>query len=312
MKRGVDLLYIENLEKSYKSFKVLKGLNMHVDKGDIYGFIGKNGCGKTTTMNIVASIIQKDGGKITLGGHSGEKIKIGYLPESPALFTYMNAVEYLEYIAASCLYTGDIKRRIDELLSMTDMQSAKQRKIKGYSRGMIQRLGIAAAIFSDPDLLLLDEPTSALDPQGRAEVISIINRLRDLGSTIVLSTHILSDVERISNKIGIIRDGVIVEEGTIREIKAKYAPNQIQINLLDYNEDVKKKVYNTVSAEAFFESMAANDDTKTVIINMPTAYDATHRVAELLVANGLLYSNIKILQPSLEETYFKVVNGNAI
>ncbi len=128
----------------------------------------------------------------------------------------------------------------------------------------------------------------------------------------MLSTHILSDVERISNKIGIIRDGVIVEEGAIREIKAKYAPNQILINLIDYDEDVKKKVYDAMSAEAFFESMAANDDTKTVIIKMPAAYDATRRVSELLVANGLLYSDIKILLPSLEETYFKVVNGNAI
>ena len=196
------MLKMHDLHKSYGAFEVLKGLEMNVNKGDIYGFLGRNGCGKTTTMNIVSNIIPKDSGEITFGI---EKCKVGYLPETPSLFTYMNGYEYLDYISACCNYQGDKKKRIDEVITLVGMAEGGKRRIKGYSRGMNQRLGIAAAIFNNPDLLILDEPTSALDPQGRAEVMSIIKQLSDMGTTIILCTHILSDVERVANRIGIVR-----------------------------------------------------------------------------------------------------------
>jgi len=155
------MLKITGLTKSYKNFSVLRGLNMNIEKGDVYGFLGTNGCGKTTTMNIICNIIAKDSGKIAF---ENESIKIGYLPESPALFGYMNGFEYLDFIGACCEYEGDIKKRTAEVLHLTGMQFNAQRYIKGYSRGMIQRIGIAAALYAHPDLLILDEPTSALDP----------------------------------------------------------------------------------------------------------------------------------------------------
>ncbi len=227
------MLKISNLEKSYGGFKVLKGLNMTVNTGDIYGFLGKNGCGKTTTMNIVANIIHKDSGLIEF---EKEDRKIGYLPESPALFGYMNGYEYLDYIAACCKYGGNKKDRINEVLALTGMTEGGKRRIKGYSRGMNQRLGIAAAIFDNPDLLILDEPTSALDPQGRAEVMSIITRLADIGTTIILCTHILSDVERVANRIGIIREGRMALEGTIDEIKRQYDEREKKLRLMIFGE----------------------------------------------------------------------------
>ena len=205
------MLHIKNLHKSYGAFEVLRGLEMNVNKGDIYGFLGKNGCGKTTTMNIVSNIIPKDSGEINFGK---ENCKIGYLPETPSMFTYMNGYEYLDYIASCCSYKDDKKKRIDEVINIVGMAEGGKRRIKGYSRGMNQRLGIAAAIFDHPDLLILDEPTSALDPQGRAEVMSIIKNLADMGTTIILCTHILSDVERTANRIGIVRDGRMAVEGT--------------------------------------------------------------------------------------------------
>ena len=209
------MIKITGLTKSYKNFSVLKGLNMNLSKGDVYGFLGTNGCGKTTTMNILCNIIPKDQGDISF---EGEGIRIGYLPESPALFGYMNGFEYLDFIGACCEYEGDITKRTAEVLQMTGMYTDAQRLIKGYSRGMVQRIGIAAALYADPDLLILDEPTSALDPGGRAEVIEIISGLAASGSTIILCTHILADVERVANKVGILRGGVMAVEGTLSDV----------------------------------------------------------------------------------------------
>ena len=149
------MLHIKNLHKSYGAFEVLRGLEMNVNTGDIYGFLGKNGCGKTTTMNIVSNIIPKDSGEINFGK---ENCKIGYLPETPSMFTYMNGYEYLDYIASCCSYKDDKKKRIDEVINIVGMAEGGKRRIKGYSRGMNQRLGIAAAIFDHPCLFLTSRP----------------------------------------------------------------------------------------------------------------------------------------------------------
>jgi len=213
------MLKITGLKKSYKNFPVLTNLNMNIDRGDVYGFVGTNGCGKTTTMNIICNIIPKDDGEIAF---DSENARIGYLPESPSLYGYMNGFEYLDFIGACLEYEGDIKARTAEVLAITGMLEGAKRLIKGYSRGMNQRIGIAAALYAHPDLLILDEPTSALDPQGRAEVIDIITRLAASGSTIILCTHILTDVERVANKVGILSHGVMAVEGTISDVKKKY------------------------------------------------------------------------------------------
>jgi len=213
------MLKITGLKKSYKGYPVLKNLNMNIEKGDVYGFVGTNGCGKTTTMNIICNIIPKDEGDISF---ENEAVKIGFLPESPALYGYMNGSEYLDFIGACCHYEGDVKTRTAEVLEMTGMTEGAKRLIRGYSRGMNQRIGIAAALYANPDLLILDEPTSALDPEGRAEVMAIIQGLAASGSTIILCTHILADIERVANKVGILKNGIIAVEGTIPSIKQQF------------------------------------------------------------------------------------------
>jgi ABC-2 type transport system ATP-binding protein len=229
------MLKITNLKKSYKKHPVLTDLNMTLEKGDIYGFLGTNGCGKTTTMNIICNIIAKDEGEISFEENN---IKIGYLPESPALYGYMNGYEYLNYIGACCNYSESITQRTNEVLEITKMTFAANRLIGGYSRGMNQRIGIAAALFGNPDLIILDEPTSALDPQGRAEVMAIISKLASDGSTIILCTHILADVERVANKIGILKDGIMAVEGLIPDVKKRFAQdNVIRVRLREYTPE---------------------------------------------------------------------------
>ena len=298
------MLHIKNLHKSYGAFEVLKGLDMNVNKGDIYGFLGKNGCGKTTTMNIVSNIIPKDSGEIIFGK---ENCKVGYLPETPSMFTYMNGYEYLDNIAACCSYKGDKKKRIDEVINLVGMAEGGKRRIKGYSRGMNQRIGIAAAIFDNPDLLILDEPTSALDPQGRAEVMNIIKQLADMGTTIILCTHILSDVERTANRIGIVRDGRMAVEGTMAEIKDQFARNDKKIIMGIFGDpnSAIQSVNKCTGGRFYFDRQRA-------IFEIPLDYDENEQVKAQQVLNeinaaGLTLSLFVIENKTLEQIYMETI-----
>lgn len=298
------MLHIKNLHKSYGAFEVLKGLDMNVNKGDIYGFLGKNGCGKTTTMNIVSNIIPKDSGEIIFGK---ENCKVGYLPETPSMFTYMNGYEYLDYIAACCSYKGDKKKRIDEVINLVGMAEGGKRRIKGYSRGMNQRIGIAAAIFDNPDLLILDEPTSALDPQGRTEVMNIIKQLADMGTTIILCTHILSDVERTANRIGIVRDGRMAVEGTMAEIKDQFARNDKKIIMGIFGDpnSAIQSVNKCTGGRFYFDRQRA-------IFEIPLDYDENEQVKAQQVLNeinaaGLTLSLFVIENKTLEQIYMETI-----
>ena len=298
------MLHIKNLHKSYGAFEVLRGLEMNVNTGDIYGFLGKNGCGKTTTMNIVSNIIPKDSGEINFGK---ENCKVGYLPETPSMFTYMNGYEYLDYIAACCNYKGDKKKRIDEVISLVGMAEGGKRRIKGYSRGMNQRIGIAAAIFDNPDLLILDEPTSALDPQGRAEVMNIIKQLADMGTTIILCTHILSDVERTANRIGIVRDGRMAVEGTISEIKSQFARTGKKIVMEIFGDPgaAVQPINKCTGGQFYFDRQRA-------IFEIPLDYDENEQVKAQQVLNeinaaGLTLSLFVIENKTLEQIYMETI-----
>lgn len=295
------MVKIRNLRKKYGAFEVLKGLSMDIEDGDVYGFLGRNGCGKTTTMNIICDVLPKDEGEIVLG-NGKDRVKIGYLPESPMIYGYMTAKEYLQYIAACCEYAGDIDARVREVLDIVGLSDAANRRAKGYSRGMTQRLGMGAAILGKPDLLIFDEPTSALDPQGRAEVISIIHRLKSMGCTIILSTHILSDVERVANRIGIMNGGTLAEEGGLKELLRKYCGDIISLSVRGLTDEMKIKLLSVDFARAEY-----NNDTGVFRFGTDNADDCAKRLIRIIADGDMVAESFQIGSASLEEVFGKVV-----
>lgn len=301
---ALQLVTVRYLKKNYDRFPVLRGLNMNIAAGEVYGFLGRNGSGKTTTMNIIADIIPKDSGDIILG--DGQPVKIGYLPESPTIFGYMTAREYLEYIAGCCGYQGDIAARVNEVLDIIGLTPSADRRAKGYSRGMTQRLGMGAAIIGKPQLLLFDEPTSALDPQGRAEVIEIIKWLKGTGATIILSTHILPDVERVADKIGIMNNGVIAEEGSLSELMQKYSSDRVTLTVRGMTMDDKARLMSVDFARVSFD-----DATEQFTFCAEDIDGCAKRLLRLMTDNSIIPDSFSIGASSLEELFRKVVGENA-
>lgn len=240
-----DILNIQRLHKQFGEKTVLNGLNLAVPEKSIFGFIGKNGAGKTTTMKMILGLMSPDSGEIIV---NGEKVTygqtntnryIGYLPDVPEFYGFMTPSEYLRFCGdISGMSKNENEKRCKELLELVGLSGDKHR-IKGFSRGMKQRLGIAQALYNHPKLLICDEPTSALDPVGRKEILDIMLSIKEQ-TTILFSTHILSDVERICTDVAFLDKGVINIQGKLSEIKAKYrkeeylleVENQSDINIL--------------------------------------------------------------------------------
>jgi ABC-2 type transport system ATP-binding protein len=214
---------IENLVKRYKGKTALDGLTLSVGQGEIYGFIGPNGAGKTTTMSILAGIIRYDSGICEIDGIEPgardrlSRVRTGYLPEDPVFAPLLSGREYLAMIAGILGRNGR-RNQAAGLLERVGLNEAADRRIGGYSRGMRQRLGLACALLGDPGILILDEPSSALDPEGRKGVTDLIRELKAEGKTVFLSTHILSDIERICDRIALIDRGRVIVSGTIGQL----------------------------------------------------------------------------------------------
>ena len=223
----MNMLEISNLYRRFGDKEVLKGLTLSVPEHSIFGFIGKNGAGKTTTMKLVLGLLKADAGEIRVAGQpvvygqTATNRQIGYLPDVPEFYSFMNAGEYLRFCGQiTGMPQKELQSRTGELLELVGLGNEKHR-IRGFSRGMKQRLGIAQALLSRPRLLICDEPTSALDPVGRKEILDILSAVKEQ-TTVLFSTHILSDVERICTDVAFLKDGTIDLQGPLSEIKSTY------------------------------------------------------------------------------------------
>ena len=251
------MLKVTDVKKSFGSKVVLDGLSFSIPKNSIFGFVGQNGAGKTTTMKIILGLMKMDSGEILVDGqkvvygNTPTNQLIGYLPDVPEFYNYMTPKEYLCFCGeVAGLEKNEIGVRADELLERVGLISEKK-KIKGFSRGMKQRLGIAQALMGKPKLLICDEPTSALDPLGRKELLDILAAAKE-DTTIMFSTHILSDVERICDRIAFLHEGKLALSGTIGDIKKMRTGEEYEV-VVQNREDI-----------AIFQSIPSNVSTQVV------------------------------------------------
>lgn len=303
------MIKIENLIKNYGKHQVLKGVNIEVKEGEVYGFIGQNGAGKSTTMNILAGLIGFQKGRCFVNGKNIQNINnranndVGYLPEDPKFYPYMNALEYLEFIGSM---RGDSKKQIIEkserMLDMVKLTKAAKRAIGGYSRGMKQRLGIAVAVYNDPKLLLLDEPSSALDPEGRRDVVDIISALKSQGKTIFLSTHILNDIERVCDRVGILSNGQIVLEENIHQLMKKYIQ---PVYDMEFDGPINEEQFKMLSEADYVERVNINDSTANIWIK--DFEQNSTKLIKLISELNIPIISMNLRRNSLEEIFLKVV-----
>jgi len=218
-----QILLTHNLSKQFKKRWAVNNLNLEVRRGDIFGFLGPNGAGKSTTIRMLLSLIRPTRGSVSLFGHplSSRRFdalkRVGGIVEKPDFYLYLTAKKNLEVIGA--LQGGASSKRISEVLDLVGLGSRAEDKVKTYSHGMKQRLGIAQALLGDPELIVLDEPTSGLDPQGMKEVRQLILHLsRDRKKTIFLSSHLLSEIEMVANRMAIINKGELVVQGEVSKL----------------------------------------------------------------------------------------------
>ncbi len=301
----MEVLSIDNLCKSFGDKEVLKGVTLKVPENSIFGFIGKNGAGKTTTMKHILGLMKGDEGEIkvmnekVVYGQTATNRFIGYLPDVPEFYGFMNAREYLSFCGEiTGMEKKDINERSEKLLCAVGLDKEKHR-IRGYSRGMKQRLGIAQALLNSPKLLICDEPTSALDPVGRKEILDILMSVREK-TTVLFSTHILADVERICTDIAFLDEGSIKLSGKIADIKGKYRSDEYMIETED---EASRKVL----LQKFDKLKEEKGQLESVLLFKETDYDI-HTVLAFVAEKKLPVIKIERVEPSLENLFLEVVH----
>lgn len=298
------VIEVKNLSKKYKNFHAVNNLSFNIEKNSVVGLIGPNGAGKTTTMKMLMGLIKKSEGSIKI---LGKKIEYGVIPDDviylqdvPGFYDFLTAEEYLSFIL-NINKNKLNEEKIKETLKLVGLYDDKDKRIGKFSRGMRQRMGIAASIVSDPKILILDEPVSALDPIGRKEIFDQISKLKEK-MTIIFSTHILDDVERVCDKVILINNGVKIKEGTIKAIKKEYITNVIEVifsSKKDLNE-FKKKIEINDGIDFFINELK-------VIINDNDINSVSKRLFSFILENNIAIESFIVKSPSLEEIFIKEV-----
>ncbi len=239
------MLKIENLCKNYGKFRAVNDLNLHIPKGEIFGFVGPNGAGKTTTMRIICGLLDATSGKVFADGidvinrPKELKRKIGYMPDFFGVYDDLKVMEYLEFYASIYNIKGAESKKVClDLLELVDLKDKRDFYVDSLSRGMKQRLCLARSLVHNPDLLILDEPASGMDPRARIEMKEILRTLKGMGKTIIVSSHILPELAELCTAIGIIEKGRIVMSGTVEEITRKvYHTQTVRIKVINKLEE---------------------------------------------------------------------------
>ncbi len=305
------MIRIEGLCKSYGTLRALNDLDLQVEPGALFGFLGPNGAGKTTTLRILVGLARPSRGRASIAGLDVVTERralahcVGYLPEEPVFYPWWTPAEFLDYLGRLHRLTPAARTaRVREVLEQVGLQRVAYRRIGGFSRGMRQRLGLAAALLHRPQVLLLDEPVSALDPLGRKEVLEWIGSLRG-ECTILMSTHILADVERICDTVGIIAQGKLLIQAPRQALLERYAQPIFEIESQD--GAALRRWAEQLSAQAWARTVDVRDGLLRVAVN--DVERARREVLASAAALAIPLRRFEEMRPSLEDVFVRLVNG---
>jgi len=276
----------------------VNNLDLRVRTGEVYGFLGPNGAGKTTTLRMLSGLLRPTSGTATVAGSApgspASLVQLGAMVETPAFYPYLSGRDNLRVMAR---YAGVAKSRIEPVLKQVDMTDRARHKFKTYSTGMKQRLGVASALLKDPQLLILDEPTSGLDPQGTVEMRALIKDLRHGGRTVLLSSHLLNEVELTCDRVGVIARGSLVAEGTVEELRARSGGQALLVRASPTDE-ARRLLESLLKPE----QVQLRDGVFRLTVDPAQAAAINRR----LVADGLDVSELRTSEQSLEDVFLQL------
>jgi len=303
---GSAAIAVNHVTKRYKDTTAVDDVSFTVRPGEIFGFLGPNGAGKTTTLKAILGLIHIDSGTITINGYDvandgvQARQKIGYLPERVALYDNLTPIQTLKFF---CELRGEDPSQIPQILKDVGLDQASDRKVGGFSKGMVQLLGIAQVLIGHPSLCILDEPTSGLDPRWVKTVRDRIRQLNDAGTTILFSSHILSEVESLCDRIAIIDKGRLIAEDTLERIQGIFqAKPRLELTI----PGLKGKIPKALQGIDGISNPTIRGDTLTITCDP----SLRSKIIALLEDQGYNIGNIKTIEPSLEDAFLKLVGGN--
>ena len=306
-----SMIKLDHVTKCYKNFRAVNDLNLEIRRGEVFGFIGPNGAGKTTTIKMLSTLMLPTEGTLQVGGYDvvsdpfEVRRIIGYMPDSFGVYEDLLAWEYLDYFAALYkLGPAQRKRAIDDVLELTDLTVKRDAQVMTLSRGMKQRLCLAKTLLHDPEVLLLDEPASGLDPHARIEIRELIRELCRMGKTVIVSSHILTELADFCTSIGIIEAGRLLAAGRIEDITAQLSGN-VMIEIMVKGDPA-----------IALDALAERPDIKTTTCDGRTIHaeytglaDDVDEVLEYLVTRGVRVLAFKRTVANLEDIFLKITRG---
>ena len=296
------ILSLKNLDKKYGKVHAVNNLSFDIQRGNVYGILGPNGSGKSTTLGIILNVVNRTSGEFSwfngeLSTHEALK-KVGAIIERPNFYPYMTASQNLALI---CKIKGISPTKINEKLATVNLFERRDSKFSTFSLGMKQRLAIASALLNDPEILILDEPTNGLDPQGIHEIRQIIQHIATNGTTILLASHLLDEVEKVCSHVVVIRNGVRLYSGRVDEMTASNGLFELKVAS---NED---KLISILEEHPAIGKV--NKDHETIIATLNSAISATE-INEFLFQKGIVLSHLVKRKPSLEQQFLELTNNN--
>lgn len=305
------MLHIQDLTKNYGSFTAVNHLTLHIPEGDLFGFVGPNGAGKTTTIRIVCGLLKASGGKVQIGGTQAAvgskemKRLIGYVPDFFGVYDNLKVHEYMDmYGSMYSMNSRDIAKLTDDLLELVNLTDKKEFYVDTLSRGMKQRLCVARALLHNPKLLILDEPNSGLDPRARVEMKELLKNLHSMGKTIVISSHILSELSEMCNSIGIMNHGQLVAAGKIEDIMNHLSGGKkIHVRVASEMEKAVRIIREYAGANV--ESVLENE----VIISHNGSDEDICALIGSLIQNQVLLTGFYKEEGSLESLFMQLTGG---